>query len=63
MSVCYSDCIATVHCCSSKKDIGATYNPPDISLMGKTIKMKLLTGGEEKWYKITVKSCERRSGK
>ena len=63
MSVCYSDCITTVYCCSSKKDIGVTYNPPDRRLMGKTIKMKFLTGDEEKWYKITVKSCDRRSGK
>ena len=40
---------------SSNNDIGVIYNPPDLSLMGKTIKMKFATkeGGEE-WYKGTI---------
>ena len=37
---------------SSQNDIGVIYNPPDLSLMGKTIKMKFfIEGGVEKWYK------------
>ena len=61
MSVCY--CTATVHYCSSKSDIGVTYNPPDMNFMGKTIKMKFLTEGEEKWYNGTMTSYDGRSGK
>ena len=31
------------------------YNPPDLSLMGKTIKIKFsIKGGVEKWHKGTV---------
>ena len=40
---------------SSQNDIGTIYNPPDLSLMGKTIKIKFsIKGGVEKWHKGTV---------
>ena len=43
---------------------GMIYNPPDLNLMGKSIKMKFATKGQvEKWYKGTVTSYEGRSGK
>ena len=49
---------------SSQNDIGAIYNPPDLSLMEKTIKMKFsIKGGVEKWYKGTVISYDGRSWK
>ena len=49
---------------SSNNDIGVIYNPPDLSLMGKTIKMKFATKeGVEKWYKGTITSHDGRTGK
>ena len=46
-----------LHAYSSQNDIGVIYNPPDLSLMGKSIKMKFsIKGGMEKWYKGTVTS-------
>ena len=49
---------------SSQNDVDVIYNPPDLSLMGKTIKMKFpIKVGVEKWCKGTVPSHDGRSGK
>ena len=49
---------------SSQNDVGVIYNPPDLGLMGKTIKMKFsIKVGVEKWYKGTEPSYDERSGK
>ena len=49
---------------SSQNDVGVIYSPPDLSLMGKTIKMKFsIKVGVEKWCRGTVPSYNGRSGK